>query len=123
MSGVNFTLKTPPRSFLGKIRAELEALNSSATENPWVPVLRKLKGCVGADGVERISTYDVFETLEVPVCRRAGLTVHLSRLMRSLGWTNIRAHGLNSHSYRDRVRGFARQVPGHPVTARFPNRF
>ena len=123
MANVTPTLLPRPRSFKGRIQAALEELNQSSAEDRWVPILRKLKGCVGADGVERISTYDVFEALEIPVRHRAGLTVRLSRLMRSLGWTNIRAHGLNSHSYRDRVRGFARQVSGHPATVRFPNRF
>ena len=31
--------------------------------------------------------------------------------MRDLGWSNIRARGLNPGSYRDRVRGYAREVP------------
>ena len=110
-------------SFLGKLRAAHEALDNSGAEDPWVPALRSLKGRVGADGIERISTYDVFDTLEVPVRRRASLTVRLSRVMRDLGWSNIRAHGLNSHSYRDRVRGYAREVPGHPAAVRLPNRF
>ena len=30
--------------------------------------------------------------------------------MRDLGWSNIRARGLNPGSYRDRVRGYAREV-------------
>jgi hypothetical protein len=85
--------------------------------------LRKLKGRIAADGVERISTNDVFDELEVPMRRRASLTVRLSQLMRSLGWTNIRARGLNPGSYRDRVRGYAREVPGHPATIRLPNEF
>ena len=123
MANVTPTPFTRPRSFVGRIQAALEELNQSSTEDRWVPILRKLKGCVGADGVERISTYDVFEALEVPVRHRTGLTVRLSRLMRGMGWANIRAHGLNSHSYRDRVRGFARQVPGHPATVRLPNQF
>lgn len=110
-------------SFLARLKAAQEALDRSETEDPWVPALRNLKGRVGADGVERISTYDVFDALEVPVRRRASLTVRLSRVMRGLAWSNIRAHGLNSHSYRDRVRGYAREVPGHPAAVRLPNRF
>jgi hypothetical protein len=55
--------------------------------------------------------------------RRASLTVRLSKLMRRFGWTNIRARGLNPGSYRDRVRGYAREVPGHPATVRSPNDF
>ena len=111
------------RSYVSLIQGAFEELSRSENEDPWLPTLRTLKGHIGSDGIERISTYDVFEALEVPVRRRAGLTVRLSRLMRGLGWSNVRAHGLTSHSYRDRVRGFARQVPGHPATVRSPNQF
>jgi hypothetical protein len=55
--------------------------------------------------------------------RRPALTVRLSRVMRNFGWANIRARGLNPGSYRDRVRGYAREVPGHPMTTRLPNEF
>jgi hypothetical protein len=95
----------------------------ATAEDPWEPPLRKLKGRVAADGVERVSTNDVFDELEVPMRRRASQTVRLSRLMRRLGWSNIRARGLNPGSYRDRVRGYAREVPGHPATLRMPNEF
>jgi hypothetical protein len=58
-----------------------------------------------------------------PCARRPTLTVRLSRIMRRFGWANIRARGLNPGSYRDRVRGYAREVPGHPATLRAPNEF
>jgi hypothetical protein len=83
--------------------------------------LRKLKGRIGHDGVERVSTHDVFDFLEIPMRRRPSETIRLSRVMRKLGWSNIRARGLNPGSYRDRVRGYAREVPGHPETIRRPN--
>jgi hypothetical protein len=92
-------------------------------EDPWTPALHKMKGKVGHDGIERISTTDVFDILEVPMRARPGLTVRLSSVMRQLGWSNIRARGLNPGSYRDRVRGYAREVPEHPATAKLPNEF
>ena len=110
-------------SFLQQLRDGAEAARYSTAEHPWEPTLRKLKGRVAHDGVERVSTNDVFDVLEVPMRRRTSLTVRLSRVMRRLGWTNIRARGLNPGSYRDRVRGYAREVPGHPATARLPNEF
>jgi hypothetical protein len=79
--------------------------------DPWVQPLRRLRGHVGHDGVERLSTHEVFDVLEVPMRQRASKTVRLSRVMRHLGWSNIRARGLNRGSYRDRVRGYAREVP------------
>src|SRR5260370_14421899 len=110
-------------SFSELLRASAEAGRNSALEDPWGAALRKLKGRIGHDGIERVSTHDVFDVLEVPMRRRPSETVRLSRVMRHLGWTNIRARGLNPGSYRDRVRGYAREVPGHPATIRRPNEF
>jgi len=110
-------------SFQQLLREAAHAAGTAVDKDPWEPKLRKLKGRVGSDGVERISTNDVFDALEVPMRQRASRTVRLSGVMRRLGWSNIRAHGLNPGSYRDRVRGYARAVPGHPATARRPNGF
>lgn len=109
------------RSFLQSLRDGAETVRKAAAEDPWEPVLRSLKGKVAADGIERISTHEVFDELEVPMKRRPSNTVRLSRIMRRLGWANIRARGLSRGSYRDRVRGYAREVPGHPVTMRRPS--
>ncbi|WP_462120078.1 hypothetical protein [Methylorubrum extorquens] len=86
-------------------------------------MLRRLKGRIGQDGVERISTHDIFDILEVPMRHRSTQTIRLSKVMRELGWSNVRARGLNPGSYRDRVRGYAREVQGHPATLRLPNEF
>src|SRR5262245_27876933 len=117
------TTHLPRRSFLQQLRHAAAAARTTAAEDPWEPVLRRLKGSIGHDGVERVSTADVFDHLEVPMRRRQSLTVRLSRVMRKLGWTNIRARGLNPGSYLDRVRGFGRAVPTHTATARSPNQF
>jgi hypothetical protein len=110
-------------SFLQQLRAVADVSRKSKEQDPWERTLRKLKGRVGHDGIERVSTSDVFDELEVPVRHRPSQTVRLSRLMRRLGWTNIRARGLNPGSYRDRVRGFAREMPGHLATLQKPNEF
>jgi hypothetical protein len=109
------------RSFIQQLRDAAQSVKASSKEDPWMPTLRKIKGKVGKDGVERVSTTDVFDILEVPMGARPAQTVRLSRVMRQLGWQNIRARGLNPGSYRDRVRGYAREVPGHPATVRLPN--
>jgi hypothetical protein len=108
-------------SFIEQLQQSAEAVRRVEDADPWESILRKVKGRVGQDGVERISTTDVFDELEVPMRRRPALTVRLSRLMHKHGWCNIRARGLNPGSYRDRVRGYAREVPGHPATVRLPN--
>jgi hypothetical protein len=115
--------RSSQRSFVQVLRERAEAARNSKEEDPWDAALRKLKGRIAHDGIERIATNDVFDALEVPMRRRPSETVRLSRLMRRLGWSNIRARGLNPGSYRDRVRGYAREVPGHPATARRPNEF
>jgi len=116
-------LRPSPCSFLRTLREGTDAIRKAPPEDPWVPTLRKIKGRVGHDGVERISTTDVFDELEVPMRHRPSQTVKLSKLMHRLGWINIRARGLNPGSYRDRVRGYAREVPGHPATVEAPNDF
>jgi hypothetical protein len=68
------------RSFMGRLQDAMEAHRDAATEDPWVLALRKLKGRTGSDGVERVSTNDVFDALEVPMKRRSSQTVKLSRL-------------------------------------------
>jgi hypothetical protein len=111
------------RSFTQRLRDAANSAKGVDREDPWTPALRKVKGKVGHDGIERISTTDVFDILEVPMRARPALTVRLSGVMRQLGWSNIRARGLNPGSYRDRVRGYAREVSGHPATAKLPNEF
>jgi hypothetical protein len=108
-------------SFLGWLHNHAKAVDKTAANDLWETTLRKLKGRVGGDGIERISTNDVFDALEVPMRHRQSQTVRLSRVMRSLGWSNIRARGLNPGSYRDRVRGYAREVADHPTTIARPN--
>src|SRR5262249_6716008 len=110
-------------SFSELLKAGAEAARNAAVDDPWKSTLRRLKGKIGHDGVERVSTNDVFDLLEVPMRRRPSETVRLSRVMRQLGWFNIRARGLNPGSYRDRVRGYAREVPDHPATIERPNEF
>ena len=123
MSTSQLIPRTTHRSFLQSLREGAEAARKAATADPWEPVLRALKGKVAADGIERVSTHEVFDELELPVKRRPSNTVRLSRIMRRLGWANIRARGLSRGSYRDRVRGYAREVPGHPATMRRPSQF
>jgi hypothetical protein len=123
MSVEKFIISPSRGSFLQTLRDITQAARNTPAEDPWEPTLRRLKGRVAPDGVARISTNDVFDALEIPMRRRPSLTVRLSRVMRRLGWMNVRARGLNPGSYRDRVRGYAREIPGHPETIRRPNEF
>ena len=88
-------------------RAKFEALVRSA--DPWRLRLERVRGKTGYDGVERISTQDLFDFLELPQrARTAGACRRLATLMREMGWTPVKARGMTQGGYRDQVRGYAR---------------
>jgi hypothetical protein len=97
-----------PMSFM----AQLEKARSEAPahqDDPWVLPLGRLRGKLGDDGVERLSTQAVLDVLEIPQrARRAGTYRRLAKLMTELGWTAVRVRGLTRGGYLEQVRGFAR---------------
>jgi hypothetical protein len=79
--------------------------------------LERLRGKIGDDAIERISTQAVFDLLEVPQENRAaGASRRLAKLMRELGWTPIKARGLNQAGFRDMIRGYAREQKPSPLS-------
>ena len=71
-------------------RAKMDAMARSA--DPWRLPLERVRGHLGYDGVERISTQVLFDYLEVPQQgRKAGACRRLAKLMRELGWTAMKA--------------------------------
>ena len=91
-----------------------QAMAEAAARNadPWRLRLERLRGRVDPDGVERLTTQDVFDVLEVAqrnrttaACRR------LAKVMRELGWTALRVRGLTRGGYLEQVRGYCR-APG-----------
>src|SRR3954451_17772228 len=79
--------------------------------DPWRVRLERVRGRVDPDGIERVTTQDVFDTLEVaqrdrttPACRR------LAVVMRDLGWTALRVRGLTRGGYIEQVRGYCRDA-------------
>jgi hypothetical protein len=95
-------------SFMQKLedaKAEARAPNG----DPWLLPLGRLRGKLGGDGVERLTTQSALDVLQVPQrSRRAGTYRRLSKLMTELGWTAVRVRGLTRGGYLDQVRGFAR---------------
>jgi hypothetical protein len=88
-----------------------------ARAEPWRLPLERLRGRVFDDGIERISTQAVFDILEVPQHNRgAAACRRLAKLMRELGWTPIKARGLNQAGFRDTVRGYARERKRSPLS-------
>jgi hypothetical protein len=85
--------------------------------DPWRFPLERLRGKIGDDGIERISTQAVFDVLEVLQRNRgAGASRRLAKLMRELGWAPIKARGLNQAGFRDQIRGYAREQTRSPLS-------
>jgi hypothetical protein len=92
-------------------KSKVEVLALSA--DPWRLRLERVRGKIGFDGVERVSTQDVFDHLEVPQkARTSGACRRLAKLMRELEWTPMKARCLGQSGYRDQVRGYARDAKG-----------
>jgi len=95
-------------SFLTLLR-DVRAKAAAESADPWRLRLERVRGNIGADGVERVSTQALFDLLEVPQpSRTTGACRRLAKLMQDLGWTRIKARGLNRSGYREHVRGYAR---------------
>ena len=90
---------------LHEAQAQLEARNA----DPWRVRLERVRGQVGDDGVERISTQTLFDHLEVlQRSRGAGACRRLAQVMRELGWTPVRVRDLTRGGYKEQVRGYCR---------------
>ena len=94
-------------SWIGKMYAEMAARNA----DPWQLRLERLRGKIGDDGIERVTTQTLFDILEIPqrnrstsACRR------LAKLLTELGWTAVRVRGLTRGGYLEQVRGYARDA-------------
>ena len=97
-------------------KAKSQVLARSA--DPWMLRLERVRGKIGYDGVERISTQALFDYLEVPQRgRTAGACRRLAKLMRALGWSAIKARGLTQGGFRDQMRGYARDTRTHSYSS------
>jgi len=95
---------------------EAAAKGQAQAADPWRLRLERVRGKIGDDGVERISTQALFDLLEVPQrSRSAAACRRLAQRMRELGWNGMKARGLTQAGYRDQVRGYAREPK---ITAR-----
>ncbi len=97
-------------SFMARLRqAEIEAA-ATETVDPWRLKLERVRGKVGDDGIERITTQLLFDILEVPQrSRGAGACRRLAKLMAELLWTAVRVRGLTRGGYLEQVRGYCRE--------------
>jgi hypothetical protein len=94
-------------SVLNQARAEALARR----DDPWRIRLERIRGKVGDDGIERISTQALFDHLEVlQRSRGTGACRRLARVMRELGWTPVRVRDLTRGGYKEQVRGYCRDA-------------
>ena len=94
-------------SWLGKLRDAKAQI--AAPVDPWALRLERVRGQVGDDGIERISTQTLFDHLEVfQRSRGAGACRRLAKVMRELGWTAVRVRDLTRGGYKEQVRGYCR---------------
>jgi hypothetical protein len=94
---------------LHEAKAELAKRNSI---DPWRLPLARVRGKIGDDGIECITTQLLFDILEVPQrSRGAGACRRLARLMAAdLGWTAVRVRDLTRGGYKEQVRGYCRDA-------------
>jgi hypothetical protein len=79
--------------------------------DPWRLRLERVRGQIGDDGIERITTQMLFDILEMPQrSRRAGACRRLAKLMAEIGWTAVRVRGLTRGGYLEQVRGYCRDA-------------
>jgi hypothetical protein len=105
-------------SFLQKLEAA-SAGTVARDGDPWRLPLERLRGEVGDDGVERITTQRVLDILDVPQrARRPGAYRRLAKLMTELVWSAVRVRGLTRGGYLEQVRGFARCLGKHSIELR-----
>lgn len=79
--------------------------------DPWRLRLERVRGRIGDDGIERISTQTLFDHLEVlQRGRGAGACRRLAAVMRDLGWTPVRVRDLTRGGYKEKARGYCRDA-------------
>src|SRR5437868_1005613 len=104
-------------SWVTRMRDVAAEMAAARNADPWRLRLERLRGKVGDDNVERIGTQAIFDVLEVPNRNRgAGACKRLGRLMRELGWSPIKARGLNHRGLLEQIRGYARDPRGSPLS-------
>jgi hypothetical protein len=93
-------------SFVERLRKARETIKPP---DPWTAPLRNIRGQIGHDGLERISTDAVFEQIDIPRLKRTPEAAkRLKLLMVDLGWTPVRSRHVTSRGRAARVRGYAR---------------
>jgi hypothetical protein len=103
-------------SFLERMKAAAAETEAAQHVDPWRLRLERVRGTTGFDGLERVSTQNLLDILEIPQRqRKAGAYRHLAKVMTELGWTAVRVRDFTRGGYRESVRGYIRRAtpPSH----------
>jgi hypothetical protein len=99
-----------PKSWWEELQ-EIKGQARAENAEPWRLRLERLRGKVGDDGVERITTQAVFDILEISQrSRGASACRRLAAVMRDLGWTPVRLRDLTCGGYKEQIRGYCREA-------------
>jgi hypothetical protein len=76
----------------------------------WKRRLRRVRGELGADKIERVASAVLFDMLELSDRQRLSVPAkrRLAKVMIMLGWTPGQFIGLSHRGFREKVRGFTR---------------
>jgi hypothetical protein len=100
--------------WMAKVYEAQAQLAAQKNADPWRLPLERLRGKIGDDGIERITTQLLFDILGVSQhSRGAGACRRLAKLMAELGWMAVRVRGLTRGGYLEQVRGYCRQPIHH----------
>jgi hypothetical protein len=99
-------------SFRERLREEAAKAAAAQVPDPWRPKLERVRGKVDFyDKLERISSQNLLDLLEVPQRQRtAGTYRRLCQIMTELGWTAVRVRNLTRGGYKEQVRGYCRET-------------
>jgi hypothetical protein len=85
------------------------AQSKAVMSDTWTEKLMSIKGKVGGDGVERVTTVWLCDVLEIPHHERKSSTYRrLAKVMVALGWTAQLMRGVNSRGHAGHIHGYAR---------------
>jgi hypothetical protein len=87
------------------------AAEAAQAIDPWRLRLQRVRGTVGFDNLERITSASLMDVLEVPQRQRTtGTYRHLAKVMTELGWTAVRVRDFNRRGFKEQCRGFVRDA-------------
>lgn len=107
----------PAKSWLERL-ADEQAEQVAQQGDPWREELKGLRGIIGDDRIERVTTEGVFDFLQIAQhSRSTGLGRRLSSVMAGLGWSPVRVYAPNRRGFREQVRGYCRDTRPLPLSA------